>query len=669
MPVFNVSEFESLSEIIYCHKKRSFICMDKNDVLSLKSFQNIMSFGKGFSLIQPMFNEDNENIEIWLKKFPVLLPFYFNFLHIAALFDNKFPFHFTKFGKINIPISYFLQLDFLSQTCVDIVLKLKFKSLLKTYMQHLINSLKDNNTTFYEKLRIFAYDYNFEQNNSIYPFFLQLLSIFEHDTTIVSEFVDLSYMDIDPVCFYGSYSCDELVAPKYIVIENVSDLRSEDALKNVLSPKLQYLSQLGRLVLTQKKKQADIKCKVCLLKGFTEINDYSQKLHKKIMRFNPENQLFSNKIFQMLIKYKWETYARRCLLQEFIAFLIIFFIYLANNIYILPIRNVHLNDEFGNKYDTIALALEICIITYFTYYALREILQMKNSGFSAYFSSPWNICDLILIPLTIAGASLDIYQISLKYSYISSEKIIYSVTLLIFWGRILSYSRAFEGTGFMIRLVIQVILDMKYFLFLIILFTLAFTSSGYMLQVGFQISQWDSFILFYRLMLGDFTLYDANFVDVENSTILWIIMILFTLLLSVIMLNLLISIIGETFSKVRAAESSMKYYELYSIIIEIDNSMSQSTIKKMREERKIGNYLICLYNEDSQFEKKELRNEIFLMENTKKIERDVIRVSDEVVNLNKELKEFKKHIYEDLNEIKSYFINEKINNQNNNFEK
>ena len=659
IPLFNVVEYETLSEIIYCDKRKSFICMNKNDILSVKSFQNVMAFGSNFSLIQQIFKENNENIDDYLKRFPILLPFYYNFLHIIAIFDNKKPFHFEKFEKIQVPIKYFLQVDFQNQTCIDIAINLNLKSLLKTYMELLINSLKDPSTSFYDKMRIFASDHN--ENKNVFHISNHLLSIFEKDTTILSHFLELSYVNLDPACFYNNMSSDELDSPIFLVIENVSDLLKKEALQNVLDPQKNFLFNL---VSNRKQKQADVKCKVVLLKGFTEINEINQEVHKKIMNFDPENQLYSNKIFQMLIKYKWETYAKRYLLQQFISFLIIFLIYLANNIYILPIRSENLNQEFGTNYDIIALVLEICIITYFSFYGFHELLQLKRSGLSTYFANPWNWCDVLLIPLVLAGAILDIYELFLLNSSMDSEKIIYSITLLIFWSRVLSYSRAFEGTGFMIRLVIQVILDMRNFLFLIILFTLAFSSSGYMLQKGFDMSQWDSFTLFYRLMLGDYSQYDSRFNEGESMTLLWILMILFTLLLTVIMLNLLISIIGETFAKVRAAESSMKFYELYSIITEIDSAMSSFTINRLREEKKIGNYLICLYNENSQLMHEESKPNLFI-EQTRKIEKEVMKISDEMGNFNKEMKDFKKHVYENINEIKMLLVNERMKIQDN----
>lgn len=671
MALFSISEYNNLTEILYCPFKKNFICIDKDDVLSMKSFQNITLFGNNFSLIQSFFNGESIDKKGLMKK-PILLPFYYNFLHIIAIFDNKHPFHFTKFEEIELPIEYFLQIDFMNQTCIDIAILLNLKSLLKIYMELLIKALKNTTTSFYHKMKIFAYDYNFDRNKNIYPFFFHLLELFDKDTTILSHFFELSYLMLDPLCFFSTLSSDELYSPLFLVIENVSDLQSEKALKQALNrkSKWKFLSNCFKIYKNPKKtikiiknSQVDVKCKIILLKGLTDINETSCKVHKKILTFNPNNQFFSNPIFQDLIRYKWENYARRYLLQEFLSLLLIFFVYLSNNIYILPARN--LNKDFGDKYDVIALVFDLILIVFFIFYTIKESFQLKRLGLVTYFSSPWNWCDFSLIPLVISGACIDIYQLFNEDSEMNSEKIVNSITLLVFWCRILSYSRAFEGTGFMVRLVLQVILDMKYFLFLIFLFCLAFGSSGFMLQRGFEITQWDSFTLWYRLMLGDFNLYDGRLAEeAENGVVIWAIMIIFTLLLSVIMLNLLISIIGETFAKVRAAEASMKYYELYSIIFEIDDSLSKGEINWLRSNKKIGNYLVCLYNENSQFGQAEMDNQNLLVESGKRIEREVGRIAEELGAVGRELKEFKKNIAEDINEIKTMLLKERRQEEN-----
>ena len=94
-------------------------------------------------------------------------------------------------------------------------------------------------------------------------------------------------------------------------------------------------------------------------------------------------------------------------------------------------------------------------------------------------------------------------------------------------------------------------------------------TNGCLLQNEYNYGQFYVFNMIYRLMLGDYTNFD-NFNDDYIPIPLWIGMILFTILLSIIMLNLLISIIGTTYNKVVDSEKSMRNIELLGVIAEID---------------------------------------------------------------------------------------------------
>ena len=70
-------------------------------------------------------------------------------------------------------------------------------------------------------------------------------------------------------------------------------------------------------------------------------------------------------------------------------------------------------------------------------------------------------------------------------------------------------------------------------------------------------------------------------------------MILFSVLLSIIMLNLLISIIGLTFGKVLESQTSMRNIELLSVINEIDKDIPNFA----KIQNVFGDYLLCFYND------------------------------------------------------------------------
>ena len=177
----------------------------------------------------------------------------------------------------------------------------------------------------------------------------------------------------------------------------------------------------------------------------------------------------------------------------------------------------------------------------------------------------------------------------------------------------------------MIRLIVEVVSDIRYFLLLILLFTLSFNTSIYLIQSSYDsendsssVALYNMFTLCYRLVLGDYTNYDN--LSVEYAFYLWLMMIIFTMLLTVILLNLLISIIGKTFDNVWESKSSTRTYELLNIMsgnggID-DEILSNTEAEKMRNQKIIGKYLFCFYNkkneeeniEQGEFNKKVLEN-------------------------------------------------------------
>ena len=225
-------------------------------------------------------------------------------------------------------------------------------------------------------------------------------------------------------------------------------------------------------------------------------------------------------------------------------------------------------------------------------------------GFYRYFSSFWNMIDVLVFLGVLSTTILDILYIFWGQTYDYWLKILISTTLLFLWARLLSYSKGFEGTGFLIRLVEQVIIDMKFFLLLIFLTMLAFASAGFVLQSSANESQFSVFNLVYRLMLGDFTNFDEYIENQENYLPLWIGMILFTIFLSIIMLNLLISIIGDTYGKVVSAQKSNRTYELLNVIYEIEKFqiLGRKKYNNLKERKIIGDYLVCFHN-NSHFQK------------------------------------------------------------------
>ena len=377
-----------------------------------------------------------------------------------------------------------------------------------------------------------------------------------------------------------------------------------------------------------------------LCKNITEISDESLLFWKKVLDLSPDNIFFDNENLDILVKYKWDNFGREYYLRDFIGYLFFFLLYMINFIYLFPDR------QFDNQISTfgiVSLIFDFLDAIYFLFYAKYELKQMAVMRVS-YFISFWEFVDILVILGVISTVILDIiYILAGEYDFYP-VKIMISITMLCLWAKLLSYSRGFQGTGFLIRLVEKVVSDMKFFLLMIFLTMMAFGCAGYILQDSYDHYPFFLFNLVYRLMLGDYTNFDSFVLDNDESFVpLWIGMIFLTIFLSIIMLNLLISIIGGTYGQVSETEKSARTYELLNVIYEIEKYkiLNKRDHEKLKESKIIGDYLFCFHNHiHFQKDNQDKKSNLYKV------------VGSKIEIMEKSNNEFKENMEKNINELK-----------------
>ena len=152
------------------------------------------------------------------------------------------------------------------------------------------------------------------------------------------------------------------------------------------------------------------------------------------------------------------------------------------------------------------------------------------------------------------------------------EGVLQAVLSLIIWLKLLYFLRIYKSFGYYIRLIVDVIIDMKYFLSLLLLTFIAFGDS--FRQISSSNGSGEDFIggtiltaiaFVYRMVLGDF---DTNAFGSVAVAYVWILFFLCTLFNMIIMMNLLIAIISESFAEVNSVKEQASFREQADIIAE-----------------------------------------------------------------------------------------------------
>jgi hypothetical protein len=159
--------------------------------------------------------------------------------------------------------------------------------------------------------------------------------------------------------------------------------------------------------------------------------------------------------------------------------------------------------------------------------------------------------------------------------------------------------RIFKNTGYLIRMIFEVVADMRNF-FLVLLITIAaFGDSFLRLSLGnegeeiYTTDFLDSIIYTYRMILGDF---GVDFGTTAPGLALFI-FILCTVFNMIVMLNLLIAIISDSYARVTNMSNQTTYQER-SIMICENQYLIPDDVKANYAEK--GQYLIVVTNLDEE---------------------------------------------------------------------
>ena len=234
-------------------------------------------------------------------------------------------------------------------------------------------------------------------------------------------------------------------------------------------------------------------------------------------------------------------------------------VYLISILYVFIGR---LTSEATHATDsTMTSAIIYCIAVlstgYFAYLELRQASQLKQ-----HYIKLFNILDLVSI-------GLNVYLLTDQWSDGSMESFKQDLRILaicIMWVNLIMWLKVFEATTIFIRLIKDTMYDMRWFFFLYLVIVVWFSSMLYTINVRknslYRDGVYDDDITGYRGLnvllhqylntLGDFSL-DGYLKESEDDIPLELIIFFAgTFFINIIIFNMLIAIMGDTYDNVYA---------------------------------------------------------------------------------------------------------------------
>lgn len=256
---------------------------------------------------------------------------------------------------------------------------------------------------------------------------------------------------------------------------------------------------------------------------------------------SPNQNIFRSQYIQSILIYKWKNLR--------------YYMNLQAAIYLVYMMILSVQILSGTN-DTLTI-LSIFIINFAL--LLFEVFQMLVAG-KRYWTDFWNYLDIVRSLTCMIYYSMFYVDLGKEWNYE-----LLAVVTLVSWIRGISYFRIFQKTRYIINLLTEVINDMKAFMCVLVYSSLSFT---FLFLVIKNESNFPAYILgTFKMNLGDVA--DGY----ENSILEFSLLTVAIIINPIIMLNLLISIIGDTFDRVQSTMVIADMRELCEMIIELESML------------------------------------------------------------------------------------------------
>lgn len=225
---------------------------------------------------------------------------------------------------------------------------------------------------------------------------------------------------------------------------------------------------------------------------------------------------------------------------------------------------------------------------------------MYLAGPSKYLASPWNYLDVI--PLVLINFSLFFQNMGFDPQY---ERPLNAVACFFMWIKFLYFWRLFRQTSKFISMIVAIVGDLKVFLLVFIVTLTAFGNALYIMSNNNPIcdeeceklpeeerepgrfihSIFDSIFFAYRMSLGDFDTADLGSV---HFLLVIITFIIATLFLTIMMLNILVAVISDSYARVESTSLEEMYKNFADLIAENEYLVKKQSLE---EHDLMGDYL------------------------------------------------------------------------------
>lgn len=294
------------------------------------------------------------------------------------------------------------------------------------------------------------------------------------------------------------------------------------------------------------------------------------------------NTIFGSQSTQLALKFLWKKFGRKHHWSSFWKYIAYLFTLLVSSAlfgYVQCENPGTMSHLWSGGYCGLPFYLFVftsqLAILFFTFVMFLEETFQYHYGKAdkgtydnlvRHFSDLWNFMDLIWLFCIFVGTLI---RLVLRFET-NTSRCMLALGIVFVWAKFLYFLRAFPSTGYLVALVVRISSDIKPFLKIIGVIVIGFAHAFWVLNNNLEHPSMpfatfpSSLLRSFAFMVGEFTYEDFQDSQVENFTLA--LSSVYMALVAILLVNLLIALMGNSYELVMNQAKSQFYWEVSSAI-------------------------------------------------------------------------------------------------------
>ena len=289
--------------------------------------------------------------------------------------------------------------------------------------------------------------------------------------------------------------------------------------------------------------------------------------------------VFESEMVRAIIQFKWDHYARSIFILQCVLCVAHFVLVIALYIAVTPAMRLPTRWDptesarpVHGLREVFALALYLPVVLLTCSFLGLEVRQMLLEGSQNYFAghAVWKALDLACLSLQLIVDGLLAMQVGgWLLAFFAC------VNVLLFTSRIVSFARGFEKWGPLVRMIVKIVWEVRFFSAVVALMLVGFWLA-FAICMRETPTEW---LMVYLSIAGFYGEFEKDYLSGRSGFYNWrmdrqlpitTILQLFMLIFGILALNLLIAIMNSAYERVRASAVAEMLHEKSMIILSIE---------------------------------------------------------------------------------------------------